>query len=241
MNLVLDIGNSRTKLAVFENDKIAEYQVLSEINAKTLEAFISRYTSINQCIISAVKEINSQAKNLLKKQSIKTQILDHRTKLPFENTYTTPQTLGKDRIAAVAGACSLYPHKNVLIIDAGTAITYDLIDSDNKYLGGNISPGLNMRFKSLNSFTANLPLLNKKDETGLVGSNTNEAIRTGVQNGMIFEIEGYLTKIGNKYPQLIVLLTGGDASFFENKLKNPIFAVSELTLIGLNFILKYNV
>lgn len=240
MNLVIDIGNTRTKLAVFDKNSLIESLEVSSLIRDDLDIFISKHRSVTQCIISSVQEINPEAISLLLEWSIKTTILDHHTSLPFINTYKTPETIGNDRIAAIAGASFLYPGKNVLIIDAGTAITFDLIDDKNIYRGGTISPGLEMRFKALNHYTAGLPLLGKSDDTKLLGQNTSEAIVNGVQNGMIFEIESYLTKISNKYPQLVVLLTGGDSQFFDTKLKKPIFADSNLTLTGLNFILEYN-
>lgn len=240
MNLVIDIGNSRTKLAVFDKNKLIESLEFDTLNRDDLDIFISKHASINQCIISSVQEINPESISLLLQWKIETKILNHHSSLPFINTYKTPETIGNDRIAAIAGACFLYPGKNILIIDAGTAITFDLIDAKNTYLGGTISPGLEMRFKALNHYTASLPLLKKSDDIKIIGQNTNEAIINGVQNGMIFEIESYLTNISIKYPQLVVLLTGGDSQFFDNKLKKRIFVVSNLTLIGLNYILEYN-
>ncbi len=240
MNLVIDIGNSRTKLAVFHKNTIIDSLAFKSILKSDLDVLFSKYPSINQCIISSVQKTDPITTDFLKQRAVKTKILDNNIPLPFKNTYKTPETLGKDRIAAIAGAIALYPKKNILIIDAGTAITFDVIDQECQYQGGTISPGLEMRFKALNQFTAKLPLLNKTDKSKLIGKNTNEAIKNGVQNGIIFEIEGYLTKISNIYPQLVVILTGGDGPFFDNKLKNPIFAVSNLTLVGLNYILEYN-
>ncbi len=240
MNLVIDIGNSRTKLAVFDKNSMIESLVLSNLNEGDLKILRNKHPHISRCIISSVKEILPEYIHFLMHSSIKTIVLDADISLPFINAYETPETLGNDRIAAIAGACFLHPKKNVLIIDAGTAMTFDLIDDKNTYQGGIISPGLKMRFEALHHFTSQLPLLESSNDMKLIGQNTNEAIVNGVQNGMIFEIEGYLTKIGNKYSQLVVLLTGGDSLFFDNKVKKPIFAVSNLTLVGLNFILEYN-
>jgi type III pantothenate kinase len=199
-----------------------------------------KFPDINQCIISAVKQELSELVKKLGDLHIPFIRLGSSLKFPFEIQYSSPETLGNDRLAAVAGAFSLYPNKDVLVIDAGTAITYELLLREGGYIGGNISPGLNMRYKALHTYTDQLPLLTQQDKEHLIGNNTNEAITGGVQNGLIFEIEGYLTKISNKYPQLTVLLTGGDAQFFDNKLKKTIFVVPNLTLIGLNFILNYN-
>ena len=240
MNLVIDVGNSRTKLAVFDRNTMIDSLVFESILKSDLDVLLSKYPTINQCIISSVQKTDPVISDFLIQRAVITIILDSNTPLPFKNTYKTPKTLGMDRIAAIAGAIALYPKKNILIIDAGTAITFDVVDEKSQYQGGTISPGLEMRFKALNHFTAKLPLLNKTDRSKLIGESTDEAIENGVQNGMIFEIEGYLTKIGNLFPQLVVLLTGGDGPFFDNKLKNPIFAVSNLTLVGLNYILEYN-
>ena len=240
MNLVIDVGNSRTKLAVFDKNTIIDSLVFESMVLSDLDVLLNKYPTVNQCIISSVQKTDRAITVLLKQRAVKTKILDNNTPLPFINTYKTPLTLGMDRIAAIAGAIALYPKKNLLIIDAGTAITFDVIDEKNQYQGGTISPGLEMRFKALNHFTAKLPLLTKTDKSRLIGESTAEAIENGVQNGMIFEIEGYLTKISNLFPQLVVILTGGDGPFFDNKLKKPIFVISDLTLIGLNFILQYN-
>jgi type III pantothenate kinase len=240
MNLVVDIGNSRAKLAVFKNSRLIDSCEPGIGDKASIETFLKQHLSIDRCIISSVKNREPGITEYLQKKEITTIQLSNTTSLPFVNAYKTPETLGADRIAAVAGAICLHPGKDILIIDAGTAITFDFISKDNIYQGGTISPGLEMRFKALNQFTANLPLCSKSDDTGLTGKTTYEAIVNGVQNGILFEAEFYLNEFRDQYPQMVVLLTGGDAQFFENKLKNPIFTVSNLTLIGLNFILEYN-
>ena len=148
--------------------------------------------------------------------------------------------MGKDRLAAVAGAIGLYPNTNLLVIDAGTAITYELINSKHEFLGGNISPGMTIRYKALNEFTSKLPLLSASDETPLIGQSTKEAIQAGVQNGVLFEIQGLINELSSQYPSIKTIITGGDAEFFARKLKNPIFVHPNLVLIGLNRILEYN-
>jgi type III pantothenate kinase len=159
--------------------------------------------------------------------------------LPFINKYETIQTLGNDRIGAVAGAQFLYPKENILIIDAGTAITYDILIG-NEYLGGNISAGLNMRLKALHHFTSSLPLVELEDEIEFWGNNTGAAILSGVVNGIIFEIEGYIEYFKKRGEKNITIITGGDANYLVKKIKQPIFAVPNLVLIGLNRILEYN-
>ncbi len=167
--------------------------------------------------------------------------LNHSTPIPLENRYQTPDTLGYDRIAAAVGAYTICPGKNVLVIDAGTAITYDIVTSGGEFLGGNISPGLEIRFKSLNKYTNRLPHLERPEEIPpLVGSSTREAIQSGVVNGLLFEMDGFIGAISQNYPKLQVVLTGGDAKYFVGKLKSSIFVDPNLNLIGLNRILEHN-
>jgi type III pantothenate kinase len=167
--------------------------------------------------------------------------LDHSTPIPLENSYRTPETLGYDRIAAAVGAYTIYPGKNVLVIDAGTAITYDIVTSEGTFVGGNISPGLDIRFKSLNKYTNRLPQLERPGEKpGLLGSSTSEAIQSGIVNGLLFEVDGFIEAFKGKYAKLQVVLTGGDAKYFEGKLKSSIFVDLNLNLIGLNRILEHN-
>ncbi|HKL32104.1 MAG TPA: type III pantothenate kinase, partial [Tangfeifania sp.] len=160
--------------------------------------------------------------------------------LPIENLYQTKDTLGKDRIAAVVGAFDLYPNTNVLVIDAGTAITFDIINEQGQYLGGNISPGLEMRFKALNKFTGRLPLVRKNDFDNLYGRTTEEAILAGVQHGIVFETDKAIETFKEFYNNLKVIITGGDAIFFDKKLKNSFFVHFNLTALGLNRILEHN-
>ena len=240
MNLVIDIGNTRCKLAVFREGSMIDSRIVISDASDSVQALKEHYPEIQQCIISSVKSDLGKVPITLEKLGILYMVLNPTLKFPFSINYLTPQTLGNDRLAAVAGAYTLHPNKDILVIDAGTAITFDLITQKEGYLGGNISPGLEMRYKALHSFTDELPLQSKDNNHELIGRCTKDAITNGVQNGLIFEINGYLTKIGEKYPQLTVLLTGGDSQFFGNKLKKTIFAVPNLTLLGLNLILEYN-
>lgn len=240
MNLVIDIGNTRSRLAVFNNDSISDSLILIGDASESVRQLKTKYPEIRKCMVASVKSDLGNIPNTLNKLKISYQLLNPSLKLPFNTQYQTPKSLGNDRLAAIAGAYSLYPNTDVLVIDAGTAITFDLLIRDKGYLGGAISPGIEMRYKALHEFTDKLPLLSIQKIQGLIGNSTDESIAKGVQNGVIFEIEGYLTKIGEKYPQLTVLLTGGDAQFFDNKLKKTIFVVPNLTLLGLNLILNHN-
>ena len=160
--------------------------------------------------------------------------------MPFKNDYDTPHTLGVDRLALMAAAVDQYPKSNVLVIDAGSCITYDFMDANQNYLGGAISPGLEMRYKSLEAFTSNLPLLQKTVPNQSIGSSTEASIHSGILYGILYEIEGTIKAYQNKYPDLTVILTGGDADFLCKQFKISIFAHSNFLLEGLNFLLEFN-
>ncbi len=200
----------------------------------------NEHIQLDQAILSSVKPVDEELIRFLSQNFQLFIELDHHTPLPIENLYETPETLGKDRIAAAVGANELFPGQNILIIDAGTAITYDVVSEKNEFLGGNISLGLQMRFKALNQFTGKLPLINYSDEFQLIGRNTEEAIRAGVQNGILYEIERTIETFNRNYENLQIVMTGGDSIFFDKKLNYSIFVHFNLTLIGLNRILEHN-
>jgi type III pantothenate kinase len=206
-----------------------------------IEAVLREYPGINQAIISTVRNEQPSFAGLMQEKGIIVLMLDHRTALPIRNLYRSKETLGFDRIAAAVGASARHPGKDILIIDMGTAITIDFISSQNEFLGGNISPGLQMRLRSLHEYTGRLPRVEPADHQGLLGNDTTSAIRAGVQNGIIFELDGYINEQKKRYPHLQVLMTGGDAAFFDKKLKNSIFVDLNLNLFGLYRILEYNV
>ncbi|MBJ2173934.1 type III pantothenate kinase [Aureibaculum sp. A20] len=236
MNLVIDIGNTRAKLAVFKQDKLV-FSLISDhedIN-KNIDKLQEEY-SLKNCILSSVTNILTDME--LKKFEKFVQ-LDHKTSVPFKNIYNTPMTLGVDRIALASAAVHKYPKQNVLVIDSGTCITYDFINSKIEYLGGAISPGINLRYKSLNQFTANLPLLEQASYK-LIGTDTNSSIHSGVLNGFIQEINGIIKQYNSEFSNLTVVLTGGDTNFLAKKLKSSIFANPNFLLEGLNSILIYN-
>ena len=166
--------------------------------------------------------------------------LSHKTSLPINLNYKTPETLGKDRIANIVAVSEEYPNKNAVVIDAGTCITYDFINKNKEYLGGRISPGLEMRYKSLNEFTELLPKLSFSGESKFIGDDTDSSILSGVEQGVLSEVDSLISVFRKENEDLIVVVTGGDTFFFENALKNSIFADQNLVLKGLNIILKYN-
>lgn len=240
MNLILDLGNTNIKFAVFENDKILYRNIWSKVDINDLKELINQYPLIHRAIISSVIDYSSEILDYLKNILDFCIELDKNTSLPIENLYRTRETLGYDRIADVVGAAHKFPGTDVLVIDSGTAITYDLINSAGQYLGGTISPGANTRARALNKFTAKLPLVVLKDSWSFPGKTTEEAINSGVLSGIVYEIDGYINDLKHNYPDLKTVLTGGDIKLFEKKLKNIIFVDQNLNLYGLNRILEYN-
>lgn len=235
MQLIIDIGNTRIKFALFKGQT---FFVKGIGNINELKDFCEG-KKIKKAIISSVAK-SDLIETFLIKNNIPFFHLTHKTKLPIFNKYATPKTLGDDRLANVVGAKSIYPNQNVLTIDCGTCIKFDLITAKQEYFGGAISPGLVMRFKALNAFTNGLPLITYTKITYLVGNTTNESILSGVINGCIAEIEGITAKYLANYEKLTIILTGGDAKYFDKELKSNIFAEPNLTLIGLNEILLFN-
>ena len=233
MNLIIDIGNTLVKYAVFNNDQLVEILKTSEIETGKVNTLIKEFDIKNVIISSVRKEMNW---NL----DVEVIHLSHKTSLPVTLNYKTPETLGKDRIANIVAVSEEYPNKNAVVIDAGTCITYDFINKNKEYLGGRISPGLEMRYKSLSEFTELLPKLSVLGESKFIGDDTNSSIFSGVEQGVLAEVNSLISGFRKENEDLIVVVTGGDTFFFENALKNSIFADQNLVLKGLNIILKYN-
>ena len=239
MNLIIDVGNTRVKVAVFEIDTIKELVVFNKEDIVfEVKKIISKHT-ISATIISAVATLSEEKLQELHKLT-KIIVLNHDTKVPFVNKYATPKTLGVDRIALAAGARQIYPNKNVLIIDAGTCITYDFVNKKGEYLGGAISPGIRMRYKALHDYTSKLPLLETQSPDMYIGDNTNNAIHSGVVNGVSREIDGVINQYKDHFLDLTIVLTGGDTNFLAKQLKSGIFANQNFLLKGLQSILIYN-
>ncbi|WP_430813579.1 type III pantothenate kinase [Carboxylicivirga sp. RSCT41] len=240
MNLVIDRGNTQVKYGIFDQCQLIHSDYSDFLDKQHVKQLSEKF-HIERIIVSTV--VNDRHKELINNLSlINCPIveLNTDTPLPFQWHYQSKETIGKDRLAAVAGAISLYANCNLLVIDAGTAITYEVVNDNNEFLGGNISPGMAMRFKALNTFTSRLPLLDKNPDQQLIGESTTGAIQAGVQNGVVFEIDGLINELSMQYKHLKTIITGGDAEFFAQKLKNPIFVHPNLVLIGLNRILEYN-
>ncbi|MFO7851764.1 MAG: type III pantothenate kinase [Bacteroidota bacterium] len=239
MNLAIDIGNSSCKAAVYSQQKKEYITYADNPDNNFIEAIISEFP-VKKAILSTVRKEDTMFTDVLRDAGIETLILGYKTSLPFNLQYESPETIGTDRIAAIAGAHNMFSGSNVLVIDAGTAVTYDLIGSDSTYLGGNISPGLSMRFKALSEFTGRLPLVSKNDSFGNLGVNTIDAIRSGVQTGLIFEINNYIRTLKKRYRRLTVIITGGDGAFLTDKLEDRHILIPDLVVDGLNYILNYN-
>ena len=240
MNLIVDVGNSYVKLAVFKKNKLVLKEVEEEFQViNSIKSIKRKYKSINKAIVSSVGELDNKTINYLN-DTFEVMELNSRTKLPFKNNYKTPKTLGVDRIALVCASIKDYSKKNVLIIDAGSCITFDFINDKNEYLGGAISPGIRMRYKALHNLTANLPLLEPETPKSILGTTTDSSIHSGVINGVLKEIDGVIYEYNEKYSDLTVILTGGDTNFLSKQLKSSIFANSNFLLEGLNFILQFN-
>lgn len=240
MNLVIDIGNTRTKFSVFHRGEVLITVPVDEMLPQHIEVLQNEYPGMKQAILSTVKNYSPELKAALQERFDKFIELDSTTPLPVENLYESGETLGKDRIAAVVGAFDLFPGENLLVIDAGTAITFDIINEKGQFLGGNISPGIEMRYDALHKFTGKLPRVLQKEQNKLFGVTTEEAIRAGVQNGVIFEVDMTIDAFKKFYTNLKVIITGGNAEFFDKKLKNSFFVNFNLTALGLNRILEYN-
>jgi len=239
MNLIIDQGNTLFKYALFAHNEILQHGTTESISA------------INDCIIDYLPQVDKGIYSSVGStdfHTVKTFFstigfmhLTHKSAVPIENKYRTPQTLGLDRLAAAVGGNTLFPDTELLIIDAGSAITYEYVSAQSAYLGGNISPGLRMRFKALHTFTHKLPLLTPLGEATVLGFDTDSAIRAGVENGMLYEVQGVISVFKKRHPNGKVILTGGDSPFFDKRLKSSIFATAELVLIGLNRILNYTI
>jgi len=237
-NLIIDIGNTLCKVAVFENQVITQKFQHADIDINFLKQQVN-FSTISVCLVSSTR---AKPEKLIAEiqRDTKCLWLDTNLNLPFINKYATPSTLGKDRIALAAAAASEFKDQNTLVLDAGTCLTYEMVNSENEYLGGAISPGKQMRFKALNFFTEQLPLVEPKKPYDLIGGTTESNIISGVINGMTAEMDGTINAYKSRFSKLNVVLTGGDQVFFAECLKNNFFARPQFLLKGLNFIAELN-
>ncbi|MFV8345985.1 type III pantothenate kinase [Flavobacterium sp. ZB4P13] len=241
MILVVDVGNTRIKGAVFEGAILFEIFVFSKIELqKNIENILKKFEKITDLVVSSVGDVEKQS-FLAHNKVLNVHFLSHEDPFPFNNCYATPKTLGIDRMVLAAGATLQFPNQNRLVIDAGTCVTYDFIDQENNYLGGAIAPGLRLRYEALHNFTAKLPLLSLESPKDFIGTSTSESIHSGVVNGFVYEIDGFIDEYKARYSNFIIILTGGDTDFLAKRLKNTIFANSNFLLESLNQTFQYKI
>jgi type III pantothenate kinase len=238
ISLCFDFGNTRRKLAIFNGAELERVQVLRDDSSETIKALIDQYKPAKS-ILSSVVEHNPEMEILLAEKT-KFHKLNHHTRLPFTTPVGKPETIGADRLALIAGAVHLFPKKHNLVIALGSCVTYNFCNKFHEFLGGGISPGLEMRLKSLNYYTAKLPLVAANSNAPLIGYDTATNIHSGVVLGMVYEMDGFIDEYSRKFDNFNVLLTGGDMVYLASHLKNKIFADPDLIFKGLYAISEVN-
>jgi type III pantothenate kinase len=236
--LCLDYGNTRQKFAVFSGGEIIETGVVEGGDAVSLRSVIMKFQP-DRSILSSVINHSFATEELLEAHT-KFHLLSHKSKLPVTTPVGKPDTIGADRLALVVGAAHVFGESNNLVIGLGTCITFNFVNKNKEFLGGSISPGMEIRFRSLKDYTAKLPLISADWNFPLMGYDTRTNILTGVILGMVKEIDGIIDAYKEKYRNLNVLLTGGDSAYFASHLKNKIFADPDLIFKGLYAISEYN-
>lgn len=239
LNLAIDQGNSAAKISLFDGLQLLESKRYDNLRIEDLQYIFDNH-KIGCAIYSSVQNDDKAIVDFIKGHVETFTELSHSTPLPIKLRYATPTTLGHDRIATAVGAYCETTGCNLLIIDAGTAVTFDIVNKNGEFLGGNISPGLKIRFSALNNFTDKLPLMDSNGDIPLVGYDTSTAIRAGVINGLVQEIDGYINDVNKEFGELKVFMTGGDAHFLAKRIKSRIFEDENLLTKGLNRILLYN-
>jgi len=240
MLLAIDVGNTRIKTAVFEQNTLLEVFIFQkEKFSKELNFILNNFPKIDKITVASVGNIE-KTDFLDFENRAKINFISKESAFPFSNLYETPNTLGIDRMVLAAGAVLKFPNQSRLVIDAGTCVTYDYIDENDNYLGGAISPGIRLRYESLHQFTAKLPLLTKASPENIIGNSTNQSIHSGVINGLVNEIDGFIDYCKTLNANFIIILTGGDADFLAMRLKNTIFANPNFLLESLNQTFQYN-
>jgi len=250
MLLAVDVGNTRIKVAVFEGSTLLEgFVFLKDALQKNIVIILNKYQNCTDLVVASVGNIEKEVFLSFEKQ-LKIHFVTHEMIFPFKNLYATPLTLGIDRMVLASGAVLQFPNQNRLVIDAGTCVTYDFIDAEDNYLGGAISPGIRLRYESLHHYTAKLPLLTLEDyervskeldNQNFIGNSTTQSMHSGVLNGLVNEIDGFIGQYREQYSNFIIILTGGDAEFLAKRLKNTIFANSNFLLESLNQTFQYKI
>jgi len=236
-NIAVDIGNSRIKSGEFDGDQLVKVEYWDSL----IQLHALKQKHIKQWTFCSVRGNQYEIEQVFHEENYL--FLDHKTPVPIQLDYKTPETLGMDRVAALVGAQTLFPEKNLLVIDAGTCNTYDLLNASGVFLGGVIAPGFKMRMKAMSHYTKGLPDISMEWEDimgGILGQTTRECLKSGSFHSTVMEMEGFIDHFSKEFKDLTILLTGGDATYFESKLKGPIFAGSNLVLRGLNRIMHFN-
>ena len=239
MNWIIDIGNSLLKSAVIQGDEVVEQSACQQLDRAMVESMLCRFPAIKRSIVASTARSTVEVADLLRQAGLEVLEMTSLTPVPIGNDYLTPQTLGVDRLAAAVGAVEVMGQRDCLIVDFGTAITIDLVEGG-VFKGGNISPGVRTRFRALHDYTSRLPQCEATDEVLRLGQTTRQAIEQGVMEGITHEIEGYIRSFSQENEKLTLIFTGGDANFFDKRIKNAIFAKCDLVICGLNRILEYN-
>lgn len=240
LNLIVDIGNTRAKFALMEGEKVLACRCVESFRLSEIAELLGTCPPVTRAVVSSTRGDAAEVAEAIRTLGLDCLEFTPHTPVPIANAYHTPETLGRDRLAAAVGAAALFPHENLLIVDCGTALTVDLVTADGTFRGGFISPGLRMRFRALHDYTARLPLCSPSEERRPLGVTTESAITQGVMEGLHYEIEGHIARISAEFPGLRTIFTGGDAKYFVKRIKNTIFADQNLVLYGLNRILEYN-
>ncbi len=240
MKLIVDIGNSRSKVVVMRGMEVVKEFATESLVKADIEALVDEYPELRRAIVASTRGDGRQVSELIQSVGIDAICFDPATTpTPLENRYYTPTTLGPDRLAAAVGASAMYPGRDVMIVDFGTAITIDYVVGG-AFVGGNISPGVTTRFRALADYTARLPLCSATEQVLEYGHTTQEAIEQGVMRGVEHEIRGYVESFLLKNCENCTIFTGGDAKYFVKRIKNAIFADCEPVVFGLSTILEYN-
>ncbi len=240
MILTIDVGNTNVKVAVFKQFNIIDKFVFQKNNFQNnFQIIFKKYPNHAKAVLASVAKLDEKDSVWLINQ-IEVIEINSDSIFPFKNEYNTPNTLGIDRRVLASGAVLQYPNQHVLIIDAGTCITYDFITNKNEYLGGAISPGLRLRYHALHDYTAKLPLLENNLPDNFIGNSTDQSIHSGVVNGLCYEIDGFISEFSVKNEQFTIILTGGDAIFLADRLKSTIFADENFLLKSLHQLYTYS-
>jgi len=240
MLLAIDVGNTQIKSAVFEQNTLVQKEIIPVSDWKnSVKNSLKNFPEITNIVVASVGKLQKDD-FLGLSETVKVSFISKESAFPFQNLYSTPDTLGIDRMVLAAGAVLQFPNVSRLVIDAGTCITYDFIDANNNYLGGAISPGIRLRYESLHNYTAKLPLLTIEKPEKLIGDSTQQSIHSGVVNGVAMEIDGFINANLDRNDNFIIILTGGDSVFLAERLKNTIFANPNFLLESLNQTFQYN-